>query len=547
VPDRRAELMTGFVTTLSQTQLNAIAQTSGGNAILRQAFRVLAAGPVKNSVGNALGQRSDPGLLSLDAWRPSVAFSEPPLCRELSIQVSVTKPPKIQQFVMTFGRRIAIGADTSTPYPNAIWTGPSITGETLPETYYDNHKASIAVPNMGSTPARAQERWDSRMRVVLPLVINEGAIEGLRMADKAFLSIGFQQWSFHVNEEGPVLLERFRAANKELFDVFFGMAGLQTAICKKDGTTAATVTDLQGDNPDAYAQEHEDPKNPASPMIWKLKDGGAIEEYYPSHVTLFGASPDQAPVLMPATNMEANGADRLRFKFFGFKVAKEPVYNADGKATTVGEFKAGADAQAWAGRFRLAMQLVPEWIPIQYHQAANRITRLQREIKVTIGDHIPEKSHMKNSIKIVDVSEVPNWCGHSHTVSEVLTSEFAVALILDIFINGTGLASAVIREAWRRTRAALAAEGIVPSSLHVEPDKLLLQREVLFRFWLALAGVRRGMGYDPDVRTTRALGMMDRQLDEVYNPSPGSDFAAGKTRQIKFDLSSAPGSFKGWD
>jgi hypothetical protein len=135
VPDRRAELMTGFVTTLSQTQLNAIAQTSGGNAILRQAFRVLAAGPVKNSVGNALGQRSDPGLLSLDAWRPSVAFSEPPLCRELSIQVSVTKPPKIQQFVMTFGRRIAIGADTSTPYPNAIWTGPSITGETLPETY----------------------------------------------------------------------------------------------------------------------------------------------------------------------------------------------------------------------------------------------------------------------------------------------------------------------------------------------------------------------------------------------------------------------------
>lgn len=532
-PDRRGELMSGFLAQLTQPQLEVIAATSGGNAILRQVFTVLA-GAERDRVGEAIKQVKDStgAFLSLTDRLPSLVPKEPPLCPELKVTVDTSNQKRgtIQQFVMTFGRRITIGADTSTPYGNANWKGPSIVGETRPEEYLDKNGAALPVPLMGATPARAKERWDSRMRVVLPLVLNEGNIEGLRMADKAFLSFGFQQWSFHVNEEGTVLLERFRANNPLLFDVFFGMAGLNTAICDHTGDPAVALNVLAADNQDAYT--------PVG-TSWVLKDKGAIEEYYPRYATLTGAAPGGAPKVLPLSDMAAEGADRSRFAFFGFTVDKEPVY-VNHKVTRKGEFKIAADHQQWAGRFRLALQTVPEWIPLQFQQAAYRFTQLQRRITVTFGDRLAPSGSFK---------EIPNWCGHPHPLTEVLSSEFAAALVLDIFINGTGLAGSVVREAWRRTEAALAADGIAPASLHeaaTGSGNPPLKREVLYRFWLALAGVRRAYGFDPDIRTTRALGMLDRQPDEVYQPNSG-DFLSGKSRQVKFDLKSAPGSFKGWD
>jgi hypothetical protein len=539
------DFIAAFVAELGTPQLEVIASTSGGQAILRQFFRAVPAGALRTRIGDALQQPKDGAgaFRTLDAARPGRIAREPPLCKELQsvVQTEGSQKGKSILFAMTLGRRVSVFEPTDTPYDNADWTGPSHVGETLPETYFATHRATMPTPTGSLTAARARERWEARMRVALPLAINEGWLEGMRMADKAFASIGLQQWSFHVNEEGTVLLERFRARNRMLFDVFFGMAGLETAVCDATGDPSASLARLAADNPDAYEQVPEDPQNPSSSLVWVKTDGKErVQDYYPAHVTLRGAASGEEHQILPASNMALRAADRGRFRFFGFNVVREPTYNANGTIKSKGSFKVGSDNLGWAGRFRLALQTVPEWIPLQFQQADYRFTQFQRRIRLDIGSQLAAGGGFQ---------EIPVWCGHGHDVTELLSSEFSAALAVDIFINGTGLASDVVREAWRRTQAAYTAEGIAPADLHEAvspPLKPRLKREVLFRFSLELAGVRRAYGFDPDTRMARAAGMHDRQSNEVYRPSSG-DFKSGRTRQVKFDLLSAPLSFKGWD
>ena len=535
----RQDLAAAVVTALSAALLAMVASTSAGQAVLRLCFKSLPAGAPRNSVTNALEQPVDGAgaFFALHEARPGRAQREPPLCKELKTRLEIAngKSVVVQQFTMVFARRIAVGPDTTTHYPNADWTGPAIDGETKPEDYFDAHTASLAVPLLGAEAARARQRWDARMRVVLPLGLNEGMLEGLRMADKAFASIGFQQWSFHVNEEGTVLLERLKGANAILFDVFFGSAGLETALCDAAGAAGGGPSHLGPANPDAHVQ--------AADGSWTQKDPSVVHEYYPSYVTLFGAQPGEQHALMPESDMERAGADRARFAFFGFKVAREPVYSAAGKVPTKGSFEIPPDKQDWGARFRLALLTVPEWAPVQFQQAAYRCTQLQNKLQgeheLKLGSAIPKSG---------SYLAIPNWCGHSHTVPEMLGSEVTAAMLLDAFINGRGLGLAIFREAWRRTQTAYMDEGTPPASLHGTGAALeKLNNEVLYRFALALAGVRRASGFDPDVRTTRALFMMDRLDGSVYFPQQGTDTASGRSRQEKFKLLSNPASFKGWD
>ncbi|SFT98527.1 hypothetical protein SAMN05660657_04454 [Geodermatophilus amargosae] len=484
--DRRAELATALVAALRDPELDLVSATTGGHGVLRACFTVLAAGASRDRLGAALLQPKDAQqrYFGLDQRLPARAKVEPPL--------SAPGLPRSSKAAMALGRRIEVGADSAKQKRDqSVWFGPAVPGVLKPGDVYAAYRASIGRPGPSAGPAAtvADKIFAARIAASLAIAPLEGQLDGVRMADMALLSFGCQQWSLHVNKEGPALLERLRAREPLLFDLHFGMHGLAVAICDSKGRIATDpVQTVVADNPLAFT-------------------GGAanaIEEYYPSFATVLRLTAGADPANLPEGELAPiKGKNRGRFELLGWTV------ELDKNGAETLRRRAAPD---WAARFRLAMTTTPEVWTTQMQQAAFRFTRLIGEVTVTAGQ---------------------SWCGHRHELTELLSSEGAAAIAADVHINAPSAlvdlnADNIITAAWNRVQAALTTEaGSVAAAVaaaHV-PGTNRLNDATLQRFLLVLGGRRSRRGVSPDKRLGYVMSLLDKTPD---------------------GLSARPGSFAGW-
>ncbi|MEH0927024.1 hypothetical protein [Micromonospora sp. CPCC 205558] len=227
-----------MVAAMLPPQLSALAATTGGNAVLRRCWaRLTSADPMFEPASQALGlvvRTPAQGTTRREYFtpqqrRPAVVPIEPPLTKD---QTTVNGH-------VVGG--VALGRRQTYEWTDAFWPGPFSPGVVAVRVFDAEHGAGVPWPT-GARP----DLIAARRHVVATIGPIEGQIDAVRLADTALLSIGTQQWSFHVDNEGTVLLEHFRRWAPDHYDVFFGMYDLGLAVCDATGRISVDESSAGG-------------------------------------------------------------------------------------------------------------------------------------------------------------------------------------------------------------------------------------------------------------------------------------------------------------
>jgi len=301
------------------------------------------------------------------------------------------------------GRSLCLGNTAAHVQANrSSWSGPAYTGRVAVTPWARAHAAALRL-----TSAQEQARLD----VVLRIAANEALLDGSRAADKGTLSSGIQQWSIHLNDELPALLERFRVAAPDHYDLFFGTYGLQVRRWARatpgpgglEAPPTPAEADVRRDNPDAYTGTvpKTDPK-----------------AYDVGYATVGSLAPGGPWTLLPQPPDRVNALG-LRHTFFG-----------------AGPHPSGRGYQisnAWCARVRLAALCSNDYRLCQIWAAVYRFERLRVQVGTITVD------------------------GVGYPAPELLTSQFAVAAALDQHINAPFFVKKALDRAAARTMSAVAS------------------------------------------------------------------------------------------
>jgi hypothetical protein len=364
----RRKDMVAFVVALMESladhEAATVAQTTAGNAILRQSQFVLedadlqtASVPVftpaatlatRKKLAEALGLVPADALTPHATWQspraygPTVVPQEPPITASQQLRTA----GMIYLSHIALGRRLDISAAK-------VGSGPTF-ASTLSHpgaarfraiNWYHDHEADAdidrafvsalaAAPGDYTAVNVTQAGVRDRFRLTTRISGTEGGFDSTQLGDGGLVSFGIQQWAAHVNNELTVLWERFRAAYPEYFDLFFTMAGLQV---KRAADGAHSVDDSN-------------PYGPAPETI----TGDAV--YFPTFASFFNLAPGvvESP-LPPLTIVHNPPVAGPRWNFFRAK------------------------PRDWCARARLLALCSHDYLRMQLQQAAWRVTRIEHE------------------------------------------------------------------------------------------------------------------------------------------------------------------------
>jgi hypothetical protein len=342
-----------FETGFGREQAIMLAATTGGHGVLRCIWNALSAADATTlsaqdrvtydyavtSVAAGLGLTPDGagGFKSPSDVRPEIEPIEPPLTSTQldggkGGQVSFQSPPTSEtaggRRQLVLGRNLTIGVPGKTTDKHGrTWKGYSYNGRLDPDLFRSNHADAIGTG--GATDPKLAACLD----VAIAIAPNEGWLDAANMSDTGMLSIGLQQWSIHVDDEGTVLLARFKDHEPEQWELFFGTYGLDVR--------------LSGTNPAA--------------------DLGVVApfgRYFPHQATFWGAvnggDPLAAlPVPVPPKTI-APGEDLV--DFFSDTPAKSATTTFDDE---------------WCGRVRIAALCSIDFCAVQLETAAYRFKRFE--------------------------------------------------------------------------------------------------------------------------------------------------------------------------
>ncbi|QGN34363.1 hypothetical protein [Microlunatus sp. Gsoil 973] len=401
---------------LVQHQANLLATTTGGAAVLRRLWSALstpaaAALPAarqadlvrsRRLVATALGLATGTGP---DSWQGPLEIGPTVVPREFSLPASASprrRAPALEvaavaaaespdgQQSMVLGRQLSGGSIDK----YGVFVGPSYGGRVDPVDFIDDYADAI-----GSDPTQAV--MDDRLKVVKAITHNEGWLDGARLRDKGMVSTGIQQWTVHGDDEATVLWEHFRGLDPDHFDLFLGLYGMRTQIWGASDTAASptpTPADLQAANPWA------DPNVLAFPQVVPADP----DRHFPRFVTLLRVDAGQAPVRMPTSAGNVPAGPRL--PYFRGRVAGG-VYTF---------------TETWSARVRLAALCSIAYCVAEAQTAAKRFDRIFRDTNDAGDFTVPGAPHQPGT-------PVPRF-----TVSQLFTSEYGAALLLDAHINAPG-------------------------------------------------------------------------------------------------------------
>ena len=470
-------------------ELELLAGVTSGHALLRRLFTLASratgaeATAAVTAVGTALGlTRTEAGV-----WQPPELVGPrvvpdelplPPVAATAPLTaVNATDAPTQEKAggirYMIHGRDLHLGQQTTEN--TKTWYGPAYGGRLEPASFIEANEALIGLT---SDAERA------RLRVVRLISPKEGMLDASRSADAGLLSTGIQQWSAHVNEELTVLLARYKNAAPDLYDLYFGMWGLQVELWwKSAGVEAVAETPdpvkVQAANPEAYNAD-------GTPKAGK--------DFAPVYATLFEVPPGQPRRRLPAPT-GAQNAVKPRQAFFGVTKTGNKYHIAP----------------HWCARVRIASLCSTEYKVTQIWTGIWRFERLARQPLAGAA------------LKVR---------GRQFRIRDFISSEFLAAVALDQHINKPAKVPPAIDAAITRTERAIARRD--PATQHElrpfdpEPATAPLRPAWLRLFQLNYL-IERDI-YDKQIRDHYLLLLQDRFKNDTELTG----------------LDGAPGSFHGW-
>ncbi|GAA2713348.1 hypothetical protein ACFY2R_23745 [Micromonospora olivasterospora] len=487
-PADAATLAVKVTARLAAWELDMLAGVTSGHALLRRLFTLASraggepATAAVAALGTALGltrteagawqppELVGPRVVPVDLPLPPVAATAPPAAVNPTDAAAQEKTGGIRY--MIHGRDLSLGVQTSEE--TKTWHGPANGGRLDPAAFIVDNEAAIGLTS---------DHERARLRVVRLIAPKEGMLDASRSADVGLLSTGIQQWSAHVNEELSVLLARYRNAAPDLYDLYFGMWGLQVELWwKVGGAEAAAETPdpvkVRAANPEAF---HAD----GTPKAGK--------DFAPQYATLFEVPPGQPRRRLPAPT-GAQTAVKPRQAFFG--------------ATKVGNKY--HIAPHWCARVRLASVCSTEYRVTQIWTGIWRFERLARQ---PLGE---------STLKVR---------GRQFRIRDFVSSEFLAAVALDQHINKPAKVPLAIDAAITRTERAIARlDAATQNELRpFDPGPATPLRPAWLRLFQLNYLIERVI-YDKPIRDHYLLLLQDKFKND--------------TELIGLD--GAPGSFHGW-
>lgn len=499
VREKRPADLRGFLLDLAAPlkphQAKVLAGVSGGHAVLRALWRELAAlDPAALSstdrnrllavrrvvADDGLGLRAKTGVT--DAWDgpqeigPRAQAAEPPMGPALekildSEKKDGTQVPRVAQYLegVVLGRSVRISKpldNTKNPW-GYVASHPG-SGSFHPVAYLKTEGSRVPGLIGGLTLSGAatlesgpmdEPRMMARMLLAGRIAAIEGTLDAVSAGDPGIISMGMQQWAAAFDTELTVLLERFRVQAPDLFDLYIGMWGLQTARWHPPLDKGKVPAD------DAARHRLIDVANPFGPDPAGLTSAEQRMGYFPQHVSFFVVKPQEAPAVLPAP----------------------PAPKVPGPRRSY--FLDDGSARDWCARFRLAELLSPELCRVQLHQAAWRFTRVASQdfahpntgrtqfamLKFKfVYPAKPAKDLKDNEFNLCFEGAAPSVSlSLEHSIAELLPSELAAAAALDVHINSSSHFIPHLRKALRSVRGPTHRQvGTGSTSWQLDPDYL---------------------------------------------------------------------------
>lgn len=424
---------------ISQHELDQIARTSAGMILLRAAFLASDGLPAavdasRNRIAIALG--IDPAT-DLRVCNPRLKEppQAPPLEPPLPTSAKLSGKVKGRTYARSFlGRKVDM---VWAEYHE--WGGPSHAGTVYPGQYFAGLDQPNWTPNADcqllkviakGTTQLSDDQLADRLRIINAIFESEGYADASRAADRALLSVGMQQFSFHVEKEGTLLYRRVRWLSDMWFDVFIRSAGLEVGAAPagvnvdrlverlQESTVEIAVPEL--DRPTASSAEVKDFRTPA----WLIKlsaDGQTNQWCVPGRVgnkteTVIGTDGK------PKTETR-RAFPKVKGELGKFHTDCHAAMGFNG--ALAGEF-----TEELCARWSVGAQLVPEFIQAQMELCVNRFVQLM-DMRDTKWDSLFQDLNDK---KI--------------TLEALFWSPAHAAGIIDIFINRPDSALPAARRAY---------------------------------------------------------------------------------------------------
>ncbi len=425
-------------------ELGRIAQTSGGLVLLRVAFTLSA------------------GLAGTDAARARIAallqVPETADLRSRSVFLPAAEPPALNSaalsrerkpdlvIVPTFlGRPVRMTWIRYKQDSEAVWDGPSAAGSVYPSVYFDpNRTEADVLKQVGNAVDGAPlttEQLHDRMRVISAIFEIEGFADAVRSADRALVSLGMQQFSFHVAEEGTVLLHRLRFLSDVWFDVFFRSGGFEVGAVPQPVSGRVDIEELQKAQVKA-ASVPELPRPIASSAAvteldvpaWliRLSADGRNQWCVPGRVGRL----QEGEHAVPSVSGEPGAKHTDCHLALGF------IGNTAGPVT-----------EDFLARWAVAARLVPEAIQAQLELSVHRFNRMVRyagqQIQLTDRTGTSRRSRWEWIFQRARAQL---------SMEELFPSPAHVAALIDCFINTPSAALGAARRAFDRAVSGWEAE-----------------------------------------------------------------------------------------
>lgn len=436
----------------SDHQLELILATSAGAAVARA---VLYHGDTNAQTGGARDRLlARFGAEAANVTTQAVAFggAEPP--SPSSANVSAQRKDGLVYTPTLLGREVRLRWGSYKQDSGSVWSGPADAGSVTPGRWAKPEPgfgaALTEVGHGGGGPLSTQALAD-RLRVIRAICEIEGYGDAIRAQDRALVSVGLQQYSFHVAEEATVLFRRLRAISDFWFDVFFRSVGIdvgrapQVAGAEVDYATlqgavvkATAVPELPRPAPSgATAAELDDP-------AWLIALGAAGQSRWcvPGRVGLVkgtnaAGKPTTTPAF-PAVTGEPGQVHTDCHTAFGYQ-----------------GMSAGRRTEDLLARWAVAARLVPEATRAQIETGLHRFTRLEKYAASPV--RIQTRRGTATTGDVWEVHTRWEWLfgdlGVPVTLADLLDSPAHAAVVVDCFINTPAHALGAARRAFERAAA----------------------------------------------------------------------------------------------
>lgn len=495
---------------ISQHDLDQIAQTSAGIVLLRAAFlrseRLSAPllAEVRNArerIATALGITVD---TDLRACNPR--FQDPP-------QEDLALEPPLPGSANPYGKRVNklnFARSFLGRRVNLVWTeyhewgGPSTgLGSLYPDQYFVGLEQPHWMPNEDCQRLTLVERdgmpltdaqLADRLRVINAIFENEALADGGRSADRALLSVGMQQFSFHVESEGTVLFRRIRGVSELWFDVFIRSAGFDVGLAPVvDFATLQkenVLIDLPVlDRPEASSADVSNLDQKAW-LILLSRDGHANQWCVPGRVGKKSVK----------VKKENGKTEVVKIRAYPVVTGDDTKSHTDCHwAMGVNETRAGRFTEQLVARWVVGARFVPEFIQAHMELCVNRFNQV-------IVDRDARWNRLFNDLKDPSI-----------TFEALLWSPAHVAILIDCFINTPAVALPAARRAYDLAKTAWFGIPEVPTSPDInDPQfrKLMLLAYLSERCFYTAEGSLYSRGKNIDTALER-VGRIIKHIEQT--------------------------------